>query len=159
MKGTETAGPRRDEPRVDEYDRDLNVRRVVWAGVYLVVGTVAVFVLTWWMFLGLARLETRKDPAPPPLAEERQPQPLPPEPRLQASPDEDMVTLREREDRVLHEPAWIDRQAGLVRLPIDLAIDVIARRGIPAIGEGAPSPSQPPAPAAPVPPPPGSNPS
>jgi hypothetical protein len=34
--------------------------------------------------------------------------------------------LRERQRRALREFAWIDRSRGLVRIPIDLAIDVAA---------------------------------
>jgi len=119
------------------YDRDVNLRAVVWTAVYLAGGVIIICAFMWWLFLGLRRLERQEDPAPPPLAEEARP-PLPPEPRLQSSPDEDMRALRAREDRALHEPAWIDQGQGTVRLPIDLAMDVIARRGLPA---GAASPS------------------
>jgi hypothetical protein len=51
-----------------------------------------------------------------------------------------MATFRAREDEALHQPAWIDQRAGTVRLPIDLAMDVIARRGLPAVGAGTPAP-------------------
>lgn len=34
--------------------------------------------------------------------------------------------LREQQRRALHEFAWIDRSQGVVRIPIDLAIDVVA---------------------------------
>jgi len=144
MKGTDptTGRPLHAEPRpgaayasdAEQYDRDLNVRSILWTGALLAAGTVAVCILMWWMYRGLARLERRHDPAPPPLAEERRPQPLPPEPRLQSSPDQDMAAFRAGEDRTLGAPAWIDRQAGTVRLPIDLAMDVLVRRGLPATG-------------------------
>jgi hypothetical protein len=156
MKGTDPATglPPHDEPRVDplpgaaqaadsqQYDRDLNVKGILWSAVYLAGGVLVVCLLMYWLFLGLRKLENRADPPAPPLAEERREQPLPPEPRLQASPDQDMLELRAREDRALHQPAWIDQKAGTVRLPIDLAMDVIARRGLPATGADAPSPSE-----------------
>ena len=161
MKGTDPAAGQRlhSEPRAgvahasdaEQYDRDLNVRAVVWTGAILAAGTIAVCLLMWGMYRGLAHLERRHDPAPPPLAEERRPQPLPPAPRLQSSPDEDMATFRAEEDRTLGTPAWIDRQAGVVRLPIGLAMDVLARRGLTATGAGAPSQTSP-APPGPEPP-------
>jgi len=135
MKGTDD--PRAETARAaahapdggsEVYDRDLDVRGILWSAVWLAGGVVVVCVLMWWLFLGLRRLENRADPPPPPLAEERAPQPPPPGPRLQASPDQDMIQLRAGEDRTLNQPAWIDRGQGTVRLPIDLAMDVLARR-------------------------------
>lgn len=159
MKGTDPAAGQllHSEPRAgaahasdtEQYDRDLNVRAVVWTGAILAAGTIVICLLMWAMYRGIAHLERRHDPAPPPLAEERRPQPLPPAPRLQSSPDDDMATFRAEEDRTLGTPAWIDRQAGVVRLPIGLAMDVLARRGLTATG--APSQTSP-APSGPEPP-------
>jgi len=146
MKGTDPTTGMPLQPDAEQYDRDLNVRSILWTGALLAIGTVAVCILMWWMYRGLARLERRHDPAPPPLAEERRPQPLPPEPRLQSSPDQAMAAFRAREDRALEAPAWIDRQAGTVRLPIDLAMDVLVRRGRPATSPGAQSQAEPAAP-------------
>ncbi len=158
MKGTDrTAAAAHAEPRpgaapaphasaTEPYDRDLNVRSILWTGAILAAGTIAICLLMWGVYRGLARLERREDPAPPPLAEERRPQPLPPAPRLQSSPDEDMATFRAEEDRTLETPAWIDRQAGTVRLPIDLAMDVLVRRGLPATGSEVPGSQTPTAP-------------
>ncbi len=155
MKGTDPSGrplPGLD-PAVDpppethretaaRYDPELDVRAILWSAAWLAGGVVAVCLLMYWLFLGLRRAENRADPPPPPLAEERTAQPLPPEPRLQASPDADMLALRSREDRTLHQPAWIDEKAGTVRLPIDLAMDVIARRGLAPTGAGGPTPDE-----------------
>jgi hypothetical protein len=136
MKGTDPLAAHASDN--EAYDRDLNVKGVLWTGAILAVGTIVICVLMWGMYRGIARLERRQDPAPPPLAEERQPQPLPPAPRLQSSPDEDMAAFRAEEDRTLEAPAWIDRQTGTVRLPIDLAMDVLVRRGLPATGSDVP---------------------
>ena len=47
---------------------------------------------------------------------------LPPEPRLQNHPREDLLALRRAEDAVLNSYGWVDRTAGIVRIPIDQAI-------------------------------------
>jgi len=53
-----------------------------------------------------------------------------PEPRLQRTPILDLKAFRAQEDKVLDSYAWVDQPRGIVRIPIDLAIDVLATRGI-----------------------------
>jgi hypothetical protein len=57
---------------------------------------------------------------------------LPPEPRLQTDPRDDLEHLRETEDRVLESYGWVDRDAGVVRIPIDQAMRLAVERGLPA---------------------------
>jgi hypothetical protein len=52
----------------------------------------------------------------------------------------ELAALRQREDRLLHGYAWVDRQAGIVRIPIDDAIDLVASRGLPARADRAQPP-------------------
>ena len=76
-------------------------------------------------------LAKSQSPGPPvsPLA---QPSELPPRPRLQIAPHEDLEQKRRREDPILNSYGWVDPKAGVVRLPIDRAIELVAQRGIPA---------------------------
>jgi hypothetical protein len=134
-----------------QYDRDLNVRGVVVTGISLAVGTLVVLLLSWWLFAGLRRLEKAADPPPPALREVRE-RHLPPEPRLQSDADGDMRTLRAAEDQMIERPAWIDESQGTVRIPVDLAIDVLVRRGLPAVnGNPARTPGSATTPLPPVP--------
>ena len=57
---------------------------------------------------------------------------LPPEPRLQTEPREDLAALRTREDATLSSYGWVDRNAGVVRIPIDRAMELTLQRGLPA---------------------------
>jgi len=57
---------------------------------------------------------------------------LPPEPRLQVAPTLDLDQMRAAEDKILGSYGWVDRQNGLVRIPIARAMDVLAQRGLPA---------------------------
>lgn len=52
-------------------------------------------------------------------------------PHLQLSPHADLVVLRAREDAELTNYGWINRPAGVVRLPIDRAMDLLLQRGLP----------------------------
>jgi len=57
--------------------------------------------------------------------------PPPPGPELQADPRETLRALRAGEDEQLHGWSWADRKAGLVRVPIERAMDELAREGLP----------------------------
>lgn len=127
--GTETAHAARKPPAVLATDAELNSKAIVYVGVGTAVVTLVAMVVVWWMLLGLRKLENAEDPAPSALPEAAV-RMVPPVPRLEVSPPQNFKDLREREDAVLNAPAWIDQGAGTVRLPIDLALDVVARRGL-----------------------------
>lgn len=127
--GTETVHAERKPPAVLATDAELNTKAIVYVGVGTAVVTVVAMVLVWWMLLGLRKLENAEDPKPSALPEAAV-RMVPPAPRLEVSPPQSLIDLREREDAVLDAPAWIDQGAGTVRLPIDLALDVVARRGL-----------------------------
>ena len=57
---------------------------------------------------------------------------LPPEPRLQTNPREDLRTLRAKEDELLGSYGWVDKNAGVVRIPIEDAMKLTVERGLPA---------------------------
>jgi hypothetical protein len=66
-----------------------------------------------------------------------------PGPRLQVAPEVDLAAFRAREEEELDNYGWIDRKAGIVRLPIERAMDLIAQRGLPVRGQpGAPAPAR-----------------
>jgi hypothetical protein len=43
-----------------------------------------------------------------------------------------LQNLRVLEDHVLSSYAWVDQNAGTVRIPIDKAIDMVAEKGLPS---------------------------
>ena len=52
-------------------------------------------------------------------------------PRLQISPALDLKAFREQEDAELNGYGWIDRTAGVVRIPVARAMDLLLQRGLP----------------------------
>ncbi len=83
-----------------------------------------------------------------PLAEERV---LPPLPRLQEKPVEDLRALHEREAAHINSYKWIDKTAGIVQIPVDRAIEIVAEHGLPHGREAhIPGQGQQPAAAAPA---------
>ena len=121
----------------DAYEtRDIKLRPLlVFAAGLAIVGIVTylvIFVL-FRLFSGQASREDAQvapssvsRPAPAP-GEER----LPPEPRIQANPAADMKTLRQQEDAILTTYGWVDRSAGVVRVPIDVAMQQVLEEGLP----------------------------
>lgn len=56
---------------------------------------------------------------------------LPPPPRLQVSPAEDLKLFRAHEEEELNSYGWINKTAGVVRVPIDQAMDLMLQQGFP----------------------------
>ncbi|MBV8889159.1 MAG: hypothetical protein JO305_05765 [Alphaproteobacteria bacterium] len=54
----------------------------------------------------------------------------PPGPRLQTDPAQDLARFRAEEDRRLDRYYWIDREKGIVHIPIGQAIEKALARGL-----------------------------
>ena len=61
--------------------------------------------------------------------------PRPPGPRLQTSPRGDMQEMRRAENAQLQSYGWVDRAAGIARMPIDQAIQMVLEQGLPSWNE------------------------
>jgi hypothetical protein len=112
----------------------------------LVVTVALVFVAITWLFHALQRRDLASqqrsgiDRVTNAVAATR---PQFPEPRLQVAPQADLAALRAREDVALKTYGWVDRNAGVVRIPIERAMDLIAQRGLPVRGQpNAPKPTR-----------------
>jgi hypothetical protein len=60
------------------------------------------------------------------------PQPTPAPPELEAYPGESLDPYMAAEQQKLSTYRWVDRQSGVVAIPIDRAIDLVAQQGLPA---------------------------
>jgi hypothetical protein len=127
--GTETVPTTPLPPQTYEQN-DLSFRPIILFGVGLIGITLLVLLSMSVFFTSLAARRAQQDPPLSPLAQAR-PQ-HPPEPRLQIAPRLDLQHLRQAEDDILHSYGWVDRGAGIVRIPIEQAMDLLAARGLPA---------------------------
>ncbi len=124
------------------FDRDLDLRAILAFAACLVLAMGAVLAVVW-VLLGLLRHESMaRDPRPSPLPEANEPR-LPPEPRLQPSPSADLQSLRAEEEAVLGSYGWVDRAAGVGRIPIERAIAILTATGLQAAPEATPAPRSP----------------
>jgi hypothetical protein len=62
----------------------------------------------------------------------------PPAPELQVDPQRDLASFRLKEDQRLNTYYWVDRQKGVVHIPIDEAMKKLARSGIDGFPKGWP---------------------
>ncbi|HEY7727258.1 MAG TPA: hypothetical protein VID50_02270 [Candidatus Eisenbacteria bacterium] len=111
-------------------DRELDTRKILLIGAGLAIVTVAAIAVMAVLFRVLLAEEVRRDPIPAPLAAEARAQKAP-EPRLQVTPEGDLVAMRKAEARVLTSFAWVNRDSGRVRIPIERAMAIIAAEGLP----------------------------
>jgi hypothetical protein len=119
-----------DGPEVRHEESDVNVIGVLAFAAGLFVAAVLIHFMVWLLFLYFSGREAARVPSEYPLAAGQETR-VPPEPRLQTHPREDLQALRAREDAVLHSYGWVDKTAGIVRIPIDEAIKLTAQRGLP----------------------------
>jgi hypothetical protein len=115
---------------------DVDIPGLVPFGVGFVVAGVLVFIVIALLFSYLAAHQPRPALRDYPLSGE-QGNRLPPEPRLQTNPRQDLADFLAEEDRTLTTYGWIDKGAGVVRIPIDRAMKLAVERGLPARRERA----------------------
>jgi hypothetical protein len=113
---------------VSGYERsDANVRSLTISVAGLLVLLAVALLAMGWMFSYLARSD-RPEPQASPLSTGRE---LPPAPRLQTTPADDLAKTRQAEQRILNSYGWVDAKEKIVRIPIDRAIELTAERGLP----------------------------
>lgn len=121
-------------------ERDVSAGPIALSVVGLAVVGVAALVAMLLLFTVLARWQAAQSNPPSPLAATYGLK-EPPAPRLQTDPRQDLVDLRARDGAAIHSYAWVDKQAGIVRIPVERAIALLAERGLPA--RSAPPKAQP----------------
>lgn len=116
-------------PHLGHETRDFNMRVIVLFGASLVVLLAGSLVLMAWLFALFNVTPKGYGVRGAPVAATP---PSPPGPRLQASPTRDMQDMLQAENAQLHSYGWVDRAAGMVRMPIDGAMEFVVRQGLPS---------------------------
>jgi len=117
-------------PKVHHEASDVDIRAITRYGVIFSLALVASLVLVWFVFNYLKAREDRLGTAPSTLVR-RDARSLPPEPRLQSSPILDLQQMQAAENQLLDGYAWVDPANGIVRIPVNRALDLVAREGLP----------------------------
>ena len=111
-------------------ESDVNVRAILGFGAALLAVAVTAQIFLYWLVGFYDRQAERRDTRVFPLAAEQQEQP-PPEPRLQSDPQREMRDLRAHEQDILKGYGWVNKDAGIARIPIDEAMKIVVQRGLP----------------------------
>lgn len=111
---------------------DLSPQAIAIFGVALAATVVVCLILAVWVFDFFETREARLDAPPSPLAKREAPS----EPLLQVSAPKELEDVRKAEEKTLTSYDWVNKQAGIIRIPIDRAMELLAERGSP------PSPKQ-----------------
>jgi len=124
---------------------DANVHSLVWWGLGVFVLLAAGMIISVIVFHYFVTHQSLGPPASP-FENVRA---LPPRPVLQVTPARDLHQYLDRQKAVLNSYGWVDQKAGVVRIPIDRAMDLLLQKGLPvraeAHGKEGEKPTSPPA--------------
>ncbi len=114
----------------------------VGLGLVLVGSSIVGVALTFALFRRNETRSTTKDEASIAAAGmERREDAAPPLPRLQVQPVRHWKEFRSAEVERLTTYGWMDRTSGVVHIPIDRAIDLVAERGVGPLAPLVPAPA------------------
>ncbi len=114
----------------------VQVKPVVAFALVLAITALATFATVKILLDHMNFNYTRTDAPLSPLAN---PDRLPPTPRLQVASGQDLKELHAKEDAALQEYHWVNKDLGVVGIPIEHAIELLAQRGLPAREETKPA--------------------
>jgi hypothetical protein len=132
--------PEREPPTSDVQQRlaaterghewsDVPVRPLLLSLGALAIGCLIVMGVMRAMFKSFDASARARDVPGHVLAEEHQ---IPPPPKLEANPTAENQGDAAAERRVLESYGWIDRDAGIVRVPVERALELVLKEGLPA---------------------------
>jgi hypothetical protein len=101
-------------------EADIRTKALIGAIVVFAVVVITASLATWLL------VKDWSEPGPATTLPSR---PFPaPNVTLQIAPPLDMAELQAREDSLLHRTEWIDQERGIVRIPIEQAMALLAKR-------------------------------
>lgn len=135
------AGGMPANPGINYESRDLGARGIVVFLIVLAISGVFIELLVWGMlrFYNKMTVENNVPSAgTSKLYGEPYAQPLTgppalrfPKPALQVDDVADMNKLKAENEEILNSYSWVDKNNGVVRVPIQTAIDQVAQKGLP----------------------------
>jgi hypothetical protein len=120
-----------DSRDVHHETSDVDIRAVLGFGLGLLLAGIVIHILIWLLFTFFSERQASHVAPEFPLAAGQENR-LPPEPRLQTTPRQDLRDFRAQEDAILESYGWVDKNAGIVRIPIERAMQLTVEQGLPA---------------------------
>jgi hypothetical protein len=133
---------------------DLGTRPMFGFLIGLVVTGVLVYYVIWGMFHFMDAYERKQQHTKSPMVQmqpdTREPDTVKthekvqqefPLPRLEDDERTEINDFRYQQDETLGSYGWVDQSGGVVRIPIDRAMQLIAQRGLPTISQAGAAPA------------------
>jgi hypothetical protein len=125
-----------ENPAVSYERTDLDIFAVTKFGIGLAIGTIIAVFMMWGLFEWFARHQNEALVDLPASVIEARKGLTPPEPRLQSigdlrGPHVELHQLREDEAMQLRSYAWVDPDKGVVRIPVEVAKELVLKKGLP----------------------------
>jgi len=108
--------------------RDADIRPIVLTGIGLALTVVVVGFIVYGTFQYLATHPATSVQSNPMAEFDSQ---IPPAPRIEEHPAIEIQQLHAQEEQTLSTYGWIDKKAGVVRIPLDRALELQMQRGFP----------------------------
>ena len=119
---------------VGHESRDADIQPILLTGFGLALCVVVVGLIVYGTFRYLAtHPATSVQPNPMAVFDSQ----IPPAPRIEEYPAIEIQQLRAQEEQTLSTYGWIDKKKGVVRIPLDRAMQLQMQRGFPTRKERA----------------------
>ena len=119
-----------DNVEVVHEESDVNVSAIIKYGIGLLVIAAFLHVFLWWLQGTYSRQNERAQTQVYPLAAGQRDR-MPPSPRFQQNPQQDLQELITRQKALLEGYGWVSRDEGVARIPIEDAMKMVVERGVP----------------------------
>lgn len=139
--------PTENNPQPKHEVRDINARGVVMFCLGLAAAVLVVTVVLWGLFHVFSKQAEQREPEVSPMFRQGRAKQDFPAPQLQPPPPVpgaednryrpfitdtvDLETMQQRERYNLNSYGWVDQNAGIVHIPIEQAMDMLVRQGLP----------------------------
>jgi hypothetical protein len=120
--------------------QDLSAHGVFAFLISLAVGGVLVYFVVWGLYDFMDARQRSHQPQQSPLVKQVEtdtrivsPEEITkfPQPRLERNERVEIKDFRLKEEQTLNSYGWVDEKAGVVRIPIERAMQLVAQRGLP----------------------------
>src|ERR1700680_5009515 len=108
--------------------RDADIRPIVLTGIGLALTVVVVGFIVYGTFQYLATHPATSVQSNPMAVFDSQ---IPPAPRIEEHPAIEIQQLHAQEEQTLSTYGWIDKKGGVVRIPLDRALELQLEHGFP----------------------------
>ena len=125
-----------ENPKHRHETREAVPRYILYFATGIAVSVIAGFLVSWGTLAFLRKHQTY--PAPESAISRGRVLPPPGVPQLQVHPDTDLQVYLNNERQILDSYGWVNRKNGVVRIPIQRAMNILLKEGLPVRNSNTP---------------------